>query len=675
MQQDRPSQAKTSARLRLPPIMQDHLHGSLILSDYEARHLVAHLANGGCLDGLSELLRLETEDGQNAWYRLKVARQERADYRLNIELAFASAESVGDVALWALQLRYTLICASLNSLAAKVAPTILETAVERQIWTSAEAVSAASRNPDAEQRVRALLAISQVLRDTPREEVLRAALAEALAIPEGDFRDSLTYKHWHLEMPKERWFDRAEAVAIILSHLPATLHGSALAAIRAIASATGRVRAICAFLPVATNSIKPAIIEEAFLVFEKADCFTQATMVDELVSHLDTAGQARLLEAIAKVNHDASRSRALRYCANRLPDSLFSRALEIAYGIEWQTARLEAACDLLARAPVSDLESLADSAFTESQPEVRSRLLLALAPRLSPLRRVRALVTAFEDVNRSDAPADCSIVSKGEGKVSQLIKIVQLAEGGLKERATSECLKLIETVEETYRRAEQLRDLAPRSAGNAFCKMLDVVAALGDEEWQAHAIEYLAPHFPAQNIDRAFAVAASIKSEYCRFAAIASIAPRLSVTQWRDILGNWESLKSDYGRHELARAAIKSGHSELLESLAPKLLDIADPKIRCEALCDVVLVAASPLANLLATAAFDAANQIGASDAISWKVRQSFGLARSEVSCLTFRVGYAASALILHWRRRGSSQTHVIATRTRDSCDRMQLRT
>jgi hypothetical protein len=580
-------------------------------------HPQAHLAGVERSEDLSWLLRQDTEDGRNAWYELKAARCETPSYLQDIDLAWRYAESaVNTASSLGLQVRYALVNSTINSVSAKVPPALLKALVREQIWTSAQAITAANRIPDAEQRVRALLGIADALDETTRQETLAAALRESLALPDGDFRlGHLAFRHWHLERPKERWFDRAAALVLIAPHLPEPLFPTALEGIRTISSASNRAAVLAAFLPVAAQSVKAAFVDEALRAYQELESvFSQASMVASLLAHLDDVGLATLLESVARIDHDASKSHALERIAEHLPPSLWPRASEIARGIGWQTARLEALCKLLMYIPDSSLDVVAEGLLSESQPDVRARCLLAIAPRLDEQRRAIALRVAFEDIGRSCASADGSVVCEAEGKVFQLTKIVEHAAGQLKSEATTACLTLISTTEAVYRQAEQLRDLAQHCSSGAFADVLEAAAAIKDEEWRAHAIQYVAPWIPNVCVARALAIIMALQSEYYRFTALESIGHRLSSAQWAGVLATWDSLDSDHSRGKLVQAITKAGIQQVIEALLPRLEGIVDVRIRWEALLGASTLVPQSLAASLVAAAFEAAKKIASCD-------------------------------------------------------------
>jgi hypothetical protein len=111
------------------------------LSRYEMMHLPAHLRAAGNIAALDKLLRLETDDHQNAWSAAKEEQDQvislLADAALAIELAetlpLADREDVGHPT--ALRVRYTLFIASVKSRTHQVPAQLARALVEKGVWS------------------------------------------------------------------------------------------------------------------------------------------------------------------------------------------------------------------------------------------------------------------------------------------------------------------------------------------------------------------------------------------------------------------------------------------------------------------------------------------------------------------------------------------------------------
>ena len=133
-----------------------------------------------------------------------------------------------------LQLRYALITASVNSVAASVPPNLLAALVAHGTWTPARGLAYARKAPTARSRVAALAALAPHLAEPGQVSVLREALAAVGAIPDG---------------PSQA---RADPLA---PHLPGSLLEGAPAAVSAIAGEPWRADGLAALAPQLPESL------------------------------------------------------------------------------------------------------------------------------------------------------------------------------------------------------------------------------------------------------------------------------------------------------------------------------------------------------------------------------------------------------------------------------------
>ena len=184
--------------------------GLLDISDYELRHLAAHLEAAGRAVDLHRLLGMETPDagGGNLWFRAKSAIGDDVGYADDLERAWRIAR-VATMAghgqtteNWSLEARYALMVASLASQAAGMPPGLVARLVETTTWTTEQAIAAAQRMPDLERRTEALAAIAEraTLDTETRERVLGAALQAARQITDV-YRQSRTVAALALKLP------------------------------------------------------------------------------------------------------------------------------------------------------------------------------------------------------------------------------------------------------------------------------------------------------------------------------------------------------------------------------------------------------------------------------------------------------------------------------------------
>jgi len=220
----------------------------LLDDGYIHAHLAWHMEQAGQIEAIHALLRLETDEGRNAWYETQERLGQTAAFLDDLRRAWRLAEepSAGHdrQQTVGLQCRYALVIASLNSLAQNIPPALLIALVTKGIWSPAQALAHARHVPDAAQRGAALAALS------PR-------LVEL-----GDVQEALTAAR---EIEDED--DRSEALAGLSPHLPeAEREGvlrEALAAAREIEDESTRSEALAGLSPHLPEAEREGLLREA----------------------------------------------------------------------------------------------------------------------------------------------------------------------------------------------------------------------------------------------------------------------------------------------------------------------------------------------------------------------------------------------------------------------------
>lgn len=123
-------------------------------TQYELRHLAAHLEEAGRSADLHRLLATETSEQRNAWYDAHYQRGEIRPYLDDLNRAWRIADVTQNLAL---QCRYALIRSSITSFADKISPRLLIAVVEKMIWTPSQAQTYALQVSEETQRTKLLV--------------------------------------------------------------------------------------------------------------------------------------------------------------------------------------------------------------------------------------------------------------------------------------------------------------------------------------------------------------------------------------------------------------------------------------------------------------------------------------------------------------------------------------
>jgi hypothetical protein len=305
------------------------------LTEYELRHLVAHLAAAGRDEDVHRLLALETGEGRNAWYEAREQLGQTAGYLADVARAwrlaeeeFAECQSPISIAR---QCRYALVLASINSLAKNIPASLLVALVEKGICTPAQGLAYARQIPDPYLRIRSLVGLASHLPEVERIQARREALATvrefsarhenggaqviwliklAVQLPE-DERVQVLREAIRIAQEIPHGIEQGCALAHVVAHLPKTLLPEAVAAARAIADVFGRA---CVSRELASNFP------------EAAEC---VTILQEA------------LTTIRESENEIAKARALDLLASSLPESLLPEALAIAQKIRFDELRSE----------------------------------------------------------------------------------------------------------------------------------------------------------------------------------------------------------------------------------------------------------------------------------------------------------------------------------------------
>ena len=169
---------------------------------YGMRHLVQHLVHANADPVLHSLMQLEWQreppiDGGdsstvvNAWYEMHAIRRAFALYALDVQRAWEQVQAYGapgDARSIALELRYALIAASVNSVAGNVPAELLLALVDDGVVIIDQALELAREVTDQRARAEALTALLPRLTGERYAATAREALASVQLVPDGYWR-------------------------------------------------------------------------------------------------------------------------------------------------------------------------------------------------------------------------------------------------------------------------------------------------------------------------------------------------------------------------------------------------------------------------------------------------------------------------------------------------------
>lgn len=540
---DMPSRADLSGRLA----GQDP---TTTLSEYEIRHLAEHLESLGDLYSLDKILRLEWAEqdaaesphpGEQvrfhpAWFEAKNRSNLAADFIEDVHRAWrlaatpvANVDCGESAAGLALEVRYALVLASLNSYAAAVPLSLAVELARGGIWTTAQAVAYARRIAKPGERRQALSALLPILPDPLRSQIAAEAYSAAMQARADD-----TYAR--LLVPDNVAACLAEGlVRQALERAPEDLTGLLLRlaelgytddAMRWAAGHWQGQVAIAAYLSEDqvrrwlaeppdddTDSLHAALYVRLAALGHADEALREAQRLEYPGPRTDfCVGVARFLPAPLMIEARALASRLLQ------PDGMvrFLAALADAAPDEDRTRYLDDALVLL-----SEIDNISAAVLLNDLiPYLGERQLdeaAAIArnagnsyPALNALSAIaQASAEPHPDELRRDLLSQLSSVNQGaeRWRTHRLERQVAVAHAGLMQ---AEGLRRVGACSEELERAWGLMDLAGMLPDSLLVAAVDVACDIQDDDYRIPALGALAPRLSGSLLDRALGACSGV---------------------------------------------------------------------------------------------------------------------------------------------------------------------
>jgi hypothetical protein len=546
------------------------------LDDYTLANLPMHLAEADRWNDLHELVAEGSADGQ-LWARARLAADgSYAGYLADLFRAWANAERNEEIGRGtARQIRYALITSSLRSIAANIPAELLKALVHFQMpgWSAGAALGYALEVPP-EHRAEYLVALAPHLSVGLLETAMPDALAVALTLPDPWSRSSAIRGLAPYLPPKlarealgvaTSLVDpplRNVTVAALALRLPAAevrpLLVQALSDTQAIGDLQTGIAAVAALAPGLPADLQAEAIGQAMA---KALTLPEETVRDDfmgrrefprcitlsvLAPHLPPELRLQAIAAVQGVRDVGIRTAFLVQFLPWLPSNLLPqfvdglRYLSKRFRFEMSGTYLDVD-ELVARAIVNLIPQLPDNllhqtlslALSIGRWEQRSVALAALAPRLPPDSRAKALTQALTDAqNMQHRPT----------RVLMLTTIAPALPPDQRRQALSQALTLTQTIGDPGGQAQALAALAPHLPDNlhgpALSTALDLARAVEWRDDPQETLAAIAPCLPLDLMADCLAAACAIDRTDQRGQALASLAHYLP----SELLGQaWEA--------------------------------------------------------------------------------------------------------------------------------------
>ncbi|WP_292776903.1 NB-ARC domain-containing protein [Nostoc sp. NMS9] len=562
---------------------------------YIHQNLVWHLEKAGQVEEIHQLLREESQAGNNGWYEVREKLGQTEGYITDISRAWELIEANWTESplpqVVSLQCRYALITASLNSLAANLPNELLVALVKNNIWTPEQGLSYALQNPYQEQKVYLLTKLVDYLPPDYKEIALQKALATARTIQDESFHafalavlveklpellpEALTaaraiqikeYRASALTVLAEKLPEllpealtvassiqieeyRTDALKALAKKLPAELLPEALTAVRAIQNEEYRASALCAL----SNKL-PELLPEVLTVaktIQNEYYRTEAlrALIDQLPELLPEA-----LMAARAIQDEYYHAYALIGLVDKQPE-LLTEALTAAKAIQDEEDRADALCALADKLPLQLLPVALTAAKTIQYESYRANTLSALANKLPEvLLEALAAARAIQD----EEYCTSALLTVLADKPPELLSKAQVAASLMNDEdhtvnlcalddkqpphllSKSKALAAARAIEDGYSRVNALialSDMLPKLLPEA----LTAARAIQDKEDRADALCILTDKLPAL-LPEALAAAKAIQNENYFVSALRALAFGLSQMPSAELFPLWQDI-------------------------------------------------------------------------------------------------------------------------------------
>jgi hypothetical protein len=527
---------------------------------YGLRHLVHHLVHASA-DVLVHLLMelewprddvvdaVDSSSAANAWYEAHRVRRAFASYALDVERAWSYAEhsAIGPTAErgMALEFRYALMSASVNSVTGNVSGDLLLLLVDSGLATPAEALDVAREAPDPRTRAEALTTLLPRLSGELRDEAQRDALASANAVPDGYWRAGELVRL--ISVVDTEHLAAIERLANAMSErYYRTIVGQAVAARR------GEHTHIDALTDVPSSSLNPANPDVFATQYRERTEHAVATLVagSRRGSVADTSSPSEHVAASRFIRDPRWRAQMLvasaRAASREVRDELLKAALAISLSVGDREAFASTVGSIAACvAGVGEVSHALACAAELGDPEDRARALFRIAEAVPADERSDVVAAALRSAGEIDEPAVRSQVLR-----EHAAKLGPPAPGDQLER-------LIATLTSDWR-ADVLAALAPQAPPTRRADELAAAVAASasgsDDAGRARVLTALLPELPLGLLPEARESLREIRDPEARDCAAAAFAARFAALSQGAVADDVMSTIRD--QHWLAQAEL-----------------------------------------------------------------------------------------------------------------------
>ncbi|MEM9542205.1 MAG: hypothetical protein AAGA60_22270 [Cyanobacteria bacterium P01_E01_bin.42] len=466
---------------------------------YIYERLTWHLEQAGWCAELHELLQEETKEGRNGWY-IACERAERGTegFLRDVVRAWRLAEDLFEEeprCAIALQVRYALITASINSLVKDIPGKLIVALIEQKIWHPMQGCYWLKQPLDSEEnvgvKIEAWVTVSPYLPPSLLPKILADVLAIACQLD-------------RLYLKKEVI---TQQVINIVSLAPEDLAPKVLDAIANFRDERLQAQLIHRLIPLLPESSFSRTLE---IVPQLLDEERRVSIFGRLLARIPRSLLSRALDAARQFPNDFEKARAFQELVKRFPECLIE-ALDVASCIRDESERADALSLLTERFPIVFSEALEATRQVRDEskraeiltrlscrfPEIGSEALDAISTVENERDRRNLLSDLASELPKPYLPQILTLASQFQDyqfarfyQFEVLEKLVATFPEILPQALDTAC-----KIPDPSRSVEALNSLASQIP-ESLPQVLDRVRQVFDESWQAMALSVLACQFP-----------------------------------------------------------------------------------------------------------------------------------------------------------------------------------
>lgn len=536
---------------------------------YIHAQLTWHLEQAEQYDQIHQLLQEETPEGRNGWYEACVALEQTANFVTDVARAWRLAKALYEQSpaqAIALQCRYALIQASLNSLMWNFPPELISVLVEIGTWSPAQGLAHIQRIPLPWQKWRSLEELIPHLPDSLLEEALQVSKGiqdknlQALAMvylstrmpnlqlmarkATEAFSDSYwqTFAWWRLASQDTALWDKAIkslskiqkdnqragvirkiAVDMPTVHLNNVLEVSQeIEDIHDLAVAVGAISLRKLSL---NQEVLKSLRQENYKLLDRVkeitDIYRRATAL-VAIAPIFSELWPELLDLLRKINHEAAKVSILKSLIRYIPENFLDEILDITQSFESTLRKASALGTLVKRRPELWQEALEATTVIEDsglQISVMSHFALEVGSLLPMISNAARGV----DRNYDIALALSALASHNSALWTDVLKATRNIRD-VYDRARAfenlvskmpelwqEVLATVQNIQGAIFKVRVLEGLLPKMP-ELWPVAINTINSLWFERNQAHCLYDWTDRIPDSEIPKAIRIAKSIQS-------------------------------------------------------------------------------------------------------------------------------------------------------------------